>query len=57
MIGGEVVSYANTGLGDNVTCARQVDKHLLELGPVRETGAYLDVVNIDRYDMIIGTRR
>jgi hypothetical protein len=27
----------------------------LELGPVREDDAYLDVINIDRYDMIIGT--
>jgi len=27
----------------------------LELGPIRENNAYLDVVNIDRYDMIIGT--
>jgi hypothetical protein len=27
----------------------------LELGPVSEDDAYLDVVNIDRYDMIIGT--
>ena len=30
-------------------------KTRLELGPVREDNAYLDVVNIDRYDMIIGT--
>jgi hypothetical protein len=27
----------------------------LELGPVSEDDAYLDIVNIDRYDMIIGT--
>jgi hypothetical protein len=27
----------------------------LELGPVREDDTYLDVINIDRYDMIIGT--
>ncbi len=27
----------------------------LEIGPVIENDAYLDVVNIDRYDMIIGT--
>ena len=27
----------------------------VELGPVREDNAYMDVVNIDRYDMIIGT--
>lgn len=27
----------------------------LELGPIIENDAYLDVVNIDRYDMIIGT--
>ena len=27
----------------------------LELGPVREDDVYIDVVNIDRYDMIIGT--
>jgi hypothetical protein len=27
----------------------------LELGPIQEDDAYLDVVNIDRYDMIIGT--
>ena len=27
----------------------------VNLGPVHETDAYLDVVNIDRYDMIIGT--
>ncbi len=30
-------------------------KTSLELGPVVEDDAYLDVVNIDRYDMIIGT--
>lgn len=30
-------------------------KTRLELGPVRKDDAYLDVVNIDRYDMIIGT--
>jgi hypothetical protein len=27
----------------------------LELGPIKEDDAYLDVINIDRYDMIIGT--
>ena len=27
----------------------------LELGPIKEDNAYLDIVNIDRYDMIIGT--
>jgi hypothetical protein len=27
----------------------------VELGPICEDDAYLDVVNIDRYDMIIGT--
>jgi hypothetical protein len=27
----------------------------LELGPIKEDDAYLDIVNIDRYDMIIGT--
>jgi len=27
----------------------------LELGPITDNNAYLDVVNIDRYDMIIGT--
>ena len=27
----------------------------LELGTITENDAYLDVVNIDRYDMIIGT--
>jgi hypothetical protein len=27
----------------------------VELGPVIEDDVYLDVVNIDRYDMIIGT--
>ena len=27
----------------------------LELGPIKDSNAYLDVVNIDRYDMIIGT--
>ena len=27
----------------------------LELGPITDNDAYLDVVNIDRYDMIIGT--
>ena len=27
----------------------------LELGPVSEDDVYIDVVNIDRYDMIIGT--
>jgi hypothetical protein len=27
----------------------------LELGPIQEDDAYLDVVNIDRYDMIIST--
>jgi Aspartyl protease/Zinc knuckle len=27
----------------------------LTLGPIRDNDAYLDVVNIDRYDMIIGT--
>jgi hypothetical protein len=27
----------------------------LELGPIIENDAYLDVVNLDRYDMIIGT--
>jgi len=27
----------------------------LELGPIIDSDAYLDVVNIDRYDMIIGT--
>ena len=27
----------------------------LELGTIIENDAYLDVVNIDRYDMIIGT--
>ena len=27
----------------------------LELGPVREDDAYLDIINIDQYDMIIGT--
>jgi hypothetical protein len=30
-------------------------KTRLELGPVLEHDAYLDVVNIDRYDMIVGT--
>ena len=30
-------------------------KTCLELGPMHEDDAYLDVVNIDRYDMIIGT--
>ena len=30
-------------------------KARLELGPVIENEAYLDVVNLDRYDMIIGT--
>jgi hypothetical protein len=30
-------------------------KAQLELGTLREEDAYLDVVNIDRYDMIIGT--
>ena len=28
---------------------------LIKLGSVRDANAYLDVVNIDRYDMIIGT--
>jgi hypothetical protein len=27
----------------------------LELGPIKDNNVYLDVVNIDRYDMIIGT--
>jgi hypothetical protein len=27
----------------------------LELGPIQEDDAYLDVINIDHYDMIIGT--
>jgi hypothetical protein len=27
----------------------------LELGPICETDAYMDVVNLDRYDMVIGT--
>ena len=27
----------------------------LDLGPVSEDNIYIDVVNIDRYDMIIGT--
>jgi len=27
----------------------------LELGPIIDSNTYLDVVNIDRYDMIIGT--
>jgi hypothetical protein len=27
----------------------------VELGPIKEDNAYLDVVNIDRYDMIVGT--
>jgi hypothetical protein len=27
----------------------------LELGPVSEDDAYLDVINIDQYNMIIGT--
>jgi hypothetical protein len=27
----------------------------IELGPIMEANAYIDVVNIDRYDMIIGT--
>jgi hypothetical protein len=27
----------------------------LELGPITDNDAYLDVVNIDRYDMIVGT--
>jgi gag-polyprotein putative aspartyl protease/Zinc knuckle len=30
-------------------------KTRLELGPINEHDAYLDVVNIDRYDMIVGT--
>jgi Aspartyl protease/Zinc knuckle len=30
-------------------------KASLTLGPIRDDDAYLDVVNIDRYDMIIGT--
>jgi hypothetical protein len=30
-------------------------KTRVEIGPVNESDAYLDVVNIDRYDMIIGT--
>ena len=30
-------------------------KARLELGPARENDAYMDVVNIDRYDMIVGT--
>ena len=30
-------------------------KTRLELGPIKDDDAYLDVVNIDRYDMIIGT--
>jgi predicted aspartyl protease len=30
-------------------------KAQIELGPIKENDAYLDVVNIDRYDMIIGT--
>jgi hypothetical protein len=28
---------------------------LLEFGPIKDDDAYLDVVNIDHYDMIIGT--
>jgi hypothetical protein len=27
----------------------------LELGPIRDDNAYMDVINLDRYDMIIGT--
>jgi hypothetical protein len=30
-------------------------KARLELGPITDDDAYLDIVNIDRYDMIIGT--
>ena len=30
-------------------------KTRLELGPIKDNDAYMDVVNIDRYDMIIGT--
>ena len=30
-------------------------KTRIELGPIQEDDAYLDVVNIDRYDMIVGT--
>ena len=30
-------------------------KTRLELGPINEHDAYLDIVNIDRYDMIVGT--
>jgi Reverse transcriptase (RNA-dependent DNA polymerase)/RNase H-like domain found in reverse transcriptase len=30
-------------------------RSLLELGPIKDDNVYLDVVNIDRYNMIIGT--
>ena len=30
-------------------------KAQIELGPIKEDDAYLDVINIDQYDMIIGT--
>ena len=30
-------------------------KARLELGPACEDNAYIDVINIDRYDMIVGT--
>ena len=30
-------------------------KAQIELGPIKENNAYLDIVNIDWYDMIIGT--
>lgn len=30
-------------------------KARVELGPVCEDNAYMDVVNIDQYDMIVGT--
>ena len=27
----------------------------IEIGPIKESDVYVDVVNLDRYDMIIGT--
>ena len=43
------------GMVDSRSIINFGTKTQLELGPINKHDAYLDVVNIDRYDMIVGT--